>query len=851
MSLLASSLSGAGTLLGFLAGRVPNQEAIELSPTVGWWTLFGVACLLAVFFLQSDRWRRWWLTTEDPRTIGLFRLVFGFFVIANVNGLWEFFTYLFTDEGIFTADVARQVFASHQFAGFGDGFTKDEPWGFFDLAAFMQMMTGPKYSLLYIWDTPQFLWGYLIAFEIVAICFMIGFKTRIMGILTWLLMNGLFVRNHLFWEGTELVYRTMLAYLVLARAGHAYSVDNWLRCRKLRKQGLLSEPGGPGGGAGLPPSPEHPEGLAAIYRRIPVWPRRLLMLQLATIYTTTGLLKTGNVWMHGDSLYYALNLDHFYRFPPQFTSSLFGTNVFRALVWMVKIGQSAFPLVILGLVLRWVRYQPPLDRRRIWALRAAFVGLIATSAAITWIVWPVHFTPPVPRGAFVAGWVGLWVGVWALLWKLTYRPWRVSSIAGRKLARTYVLDRDWFCRWFLGRRVWLLWHIGFHAHIFSLMNVGQFQTGMLSSTIPFLEGYEVATFGRLIGRRLARLGIPGIPASVARGEPPIPTESLDLPQHRRDRALVPDWALAVAFVLLIASVVARSLWGTDVSLWWFWSVALAVVSYGAWREGQRAQAEKLGPSPVAWAYGPFGRLFVGTLTAWHLAAVAIWLMPNKDVTKSFRGPARKVVSKWLTVTATDQGWGMFAPNPPRSNIFLKILVTDEKGEVWDLRSDVYAEEQKPIPWIWNTRLRKMNRRIIGGESGPTQWYRKWHARYICRKWQMDHNGEIPKKVELVKVWYRIPTPEQVRDRGYYIPEELLARAGHEKVEYTEYCKNAVMGQLPNWIRERHGLPPLPEGVEYRPWIKHKKRKWERRQQAKARKAAATKKGANDKKKGGK
>jgi hypothetical protein len=170
---------------------------------------------------------------------------------------------------------------------------------------------------------------------------------------------------------------------------------------------------------------------------------------------------------------------------------------------------------------------------------------------------------------------------------------------------------------------------------------------------------------------------------------------------------------------------------------------------------------------------------------------------------------------------------MFAPNPPRSNVFLKVLVTDQDGEVWDMRTDVYAEERKPIPWIWNDRMRKMNRRIIGGESGDTSWYRKWHARYYCRKWAMDHDGIAPKKVELVKVWYKIPSPEEVRKKGFYVPEDLLARTGEEKVEYTENCKGAVMGQLPDFVRERHGLPPLSEGEKYKPWIKNKKRAWEK------------------------
>src|SRR5690606_33720314 len=124
-----------------------------------------------------------------------------------------------------------------------------------------------------------------------------------------------------------------------------------LRCRRLRREGRLSEPQGPGGGAGVAPSPAHPRGLQAIYRRIPAWPRLLMILQLATIYVYTGSAKTGAVWLRGDTLYYALNMDHFYRVPPHYLSAIFGTNAFRVMTWVVHVWQCAFPLMVVGLIL--------------------------------------------------------------------------------------------------------------------------------------------------------------------------------------------------------------------------------------------------------------------------------------------------------------------------------------------------------------------------------------------------------------------------------------------------------------------------------------------------------------------
>jgi hypothetical protein len=820
-----------------LSDKVINEQAVALSPTIGWLLLACAICVTAIFALQADKWRRWWLTMEDPRGIAVFRIVFAFFVICNINGMWEFFEFLYTDEGIFTADVARHVFARQQFAGFGDGFSPNEPWGFFDFAAFLEFLKGPKYSLLYFWDSPRFFWGHLIAFEVCAVLFMIGFRTRIMGIATWFLMNGILVRNHLGWEGTEVVYRCFLAYLVLARSGHAYSVDNWLRCRKLRKRARLSERDGPGGGAGAPPSDAHPEGLEPVYRLIPSWPRKLVMLQLATIYLTTGVLKNGAVWMSGDSLYYALNLDHFYRLPPQYLASLAGTTVFRAMTWAVKIGQMAFPLVIVGLVARWTMAQnfAPLTGFRKWGVRLAFAGLIAGTAAIIHVAWPVHFTPPMRSELFVALWIGLWGGLWVLWRRLARAPFVVRRILWKRLERPVLIDRSWVCRWILGRRIWLVWHLAFHAHIFTLMNVGQFQTGMCSATFAFLRGREIATMLRDIGQRLAQWKIPFIPRSVARGEAVLPAQDPRLPGLHRDSAVLPQWALLAGLGGIVAGILVR-VWVAPSWDWrWIWvstALFLAGVAYvrsRSRREDLPIQDPGTGRPRTPWAYGPLGRFLIGGVIAWHLTAVATWLLPDKDVVSTFRGPARKVFTKWLTVTTTEQGWGMFAPNPPRSNVFLKVLVTDAEGEVWDLRTDVYAEERKPIPWVWNTRQRKMNRRIIGGESGPTDWYRKWYARYECRRWAREHDGVAPRKVELVRITYKIPSPEETRAKGYYIAEELLERAGHERVSHTEHCKNAIMGQLPNHVRERDGLPLLEEG-EYRPWIKKKRRSWEKRRE---------------------
>ena len=416
------------SLLAF-EDKVPNEAALALGPSTGWLMLLGAVALCALFLLQPERWRRWWLQLEDPRAMGLYRIVFGFFVICNVNDLWEYFTFLFTDEGIFTADVARQVHAKAQFEGFGDGFVEEEPWGFFDFRGFLEFLQGPKWSLLYFWDSPTFFWWHLVAFELCGVLFMIGFRTRLMGVLTFFLMNSIFFRNHLFWEGTELVYRVFLAYLICAKSGHAYSVDNWLRCRKLRRQGLLSEPGKPGGGAGAPPSDEHPKGLQAIYRLIPAWPRRLMMVQLGAVYAVTGILKNGGVWAKGDAIYYAWNMDHFYRFYPQQITALIGTNLLRVATWVTHWGEALFFVCVLGVMYFWAKQEgfPRATglRRLLVRLCVATIGFVA--AALVWVTWEVHFSPMITTstGQALLRWLLLsWIAFVPLLDYLVVKLFR-------------------------------------------------------------------------------------------------------------------------------------------------------------------------------------------------------------------------------------------------------------------------------------------------------------------------------------------------------------------------------------------------------------------------------------------
>jgi hypothetical protein len=245
-----------------------------------------------------------------------------------------------------------------------------------------------------------------------------------------------------------------------------------------------------------------------------------------------------------------------------------------------------------------------------------------------------------------------------------------------------------------------------------------------------------------------------------------------------------------------------------------------------------------GRVPSSWAYGPMGRAIIGFLVVFHCFAVAIWLMPEKDCMGTFRHIAREPFRWWLEATNTAQSWKMFAPNPPKKNIHMRVLVHDSDGQTWDMNNDVYAclregstqeicDAVYPIPWIWYSRAPKMNRRIGGGEGGKGVWYQKYHAAYMCRRWALDHDGVMPESVEILQIGYLVPPPGEVAKRGPYDPKTLYNKTATEKSMHTTRCATQEGAQLTNEIRARHGLAEVdPKSIR----VNQKKRcsKWEKK-----------------------
>jgi hypothetical protein len=542
----------------------PEKKEVDVSAhlevaTQALW--IAALCIVLFFVLRPELWRRIWFQRIDPRPAALTRIALGitvlwtFLDLCFLQGEW-----LFTDQGMLLTEQARKNYGGKLRTLW------DPEEGFESWKSVLDVLTD-RWTVLHIRSDPPFV--YAMFGLLFASCFamIIGWRTRITTVLTWLMVLQIYGYMPMYYAGGDTVLRTMMFCGMFVDWGKAYSVDAW----RARRKAIL------GGAKQLP-------GLA----KIPAWPQRFFMLQLACIYCATGLLKSGETWADGSALYYALNLDHFYRVPMHLLAAwLHKLYISRVMTWVVHWWEIFFPLALLGEALRgwdhdverktWTGVVPR------WSLYTAIV------VGVTYLVFHFGAVDPETEEPGLPTWVKtaplfvlagiLYVerrflkpadesgkGVLALLIRVTswaclvgvavvagyianlaihyyYTPpknapaWLpdkellqtlanvgavvipVAFVGGIMVARrwlpgTYLVIRDWL----LGKRFWLVVGFGMHAGIELSMNVGTFVQVMVAVYPMWLWGKDVDALWRFLLWRAAKPG--------EAGRPPLPTKKL-------------------------------------------------------------------------------------------------------------------------------------------------------------------------------------------------------------------------------------------------------------------------------------------------------------------------------------
>lgn len=189
-----------------------------------------------------------------------------------------------------------------------------------------------EYLALWQWKGPGFNPFLLFNFEqvgifycislVASLCFALGYFTKISAWLTFFLLLAFNMRNPLILNSGDVLLRVVICYLALSQCGSMLSIDSLMRSRK-----------------GIP----NP-------REIPLFPQRLIQLQIALVYLISVSHKVqGSVWLDGSAIWYVSRIEELARFPvPDFMMTLafsriasWGTLLIQTslftLVWFPKV----------------------------------------------------------------------------------------------------------------------------------------------------------------------------------------------------------------------------------------------------------------------------------------------------------------------------------------------------------------------------------------------------------------------------------------------------------------------------------------------------------------------------------
>lgn len=159
---------------------------------------------------------------------------------------------------------------------------------------------------------------------IVALLYTLGFKTRWLGILNFILIWSLFERNPFVLDGGNNILTICLFFLLFANVGAYFTI-------------------------GKPVRKSHPF-LSALHN-ISIL---ACVLQLAVLYLFSGLYKAqGHMWYNGVALYYVLQIDEFTlpSLAPYFYSNPF---ILTSITYFTMIFQIAFPFLIWNKSTKWI-----------------------------------------------------------------------------------------------------------------------------------------------------------------------------------------------------------------------------------------------------------------------------------------------------------------------------------------------------------------------------------------------------------------------------------------------------------------------------------------------------------------
>lgn len=168
---------------------------------------------------------------------------------------------------------------------------------------------GNRFSLFFWVEDPWAVRAIFAAGLVAHLMWLVGRFTRVAAFVAWVVWVSMFGRNPLLYSLADQLQMVLCTLLMVMPSGNGLSLD-------ARARG---------------PKP------------VPVWCRRVLQLQMAVMYTATGLLKDGSTWHDdGTALYYSLSNPYNRHFDIAPTLAMLQPWLLKPMTWGVLLWEVGF-----------------------------------------------------------------------------------------------------------------------------------------------------------------------------------------------------------------------------------------------------------------------------------------------------------------------------------------------------------------------------------------------------------------------------------------------------------------------------------------------------------------------------
>ncbi len=203
----------------------------------------------------------------DPRALALFRVGLAVLALVDLARRWPFIPLFYSNDG---------VLPNH--------------YGLFE------PINGWSFSLLWSMSKVAEVQAFFVLGGLALIAFLVGYKTRLTGALSAVVMLSVHARNAMLENGGDVVQQIWWLWSLALPLGQRFSVDALLADLRARADAGPDD-------LNARPSPD-----TAPVRRVATV---AVFVQLALVYAFNALHKTGSTWSDGVAISYVLEMDKF------------------------------------------------------------------------------------------------------------------------------------------------------------------------------------------------------------------------------------------------------------------------------------------------------------------------------------------------------------------------------------------------------------------------------------------------------------------------------------------------------------------------------------------------------------